>query len=248
MKSNTAAFVAGLRRFACAAARQTNLPVALGNVAFANVRAIDGKAGQDFAQRDPQRIEREIPRAPVPLGNAIEPVGEQLQIARHGRAEDQQLRLVRHLAEIEPLVDEAAVDLGQFGQPGRIDEQPVHGVQKIVARGAGQQPLLGQGLLGRRESFPPPRRAEASCDGRLQVSLRSTCRQERRLDVAPAAAGSEDVGSTSSSWAVRLPPPAHRRLHGAASRPLLVSGFAQGQQIAPCNRRRYSVGSYSPSM
>ena len=80
-----------------------HLPVAFRNTTFANVRAIDGKAGKDFAQRGPQRIEREIPRAPVPLGNAIEPVGEQLQLARHGRAEDQPLRLVRHLAEIEPL-------------------------------------------------------------------------------------------------------------------------------------------------
>ena len=130
-----------------------DLPVALGNVALANVRAVDGKAGQDFAQRDPQRVEREIARAPVPLGNAIEPVGEQLQVARHGRAEDQQLRLVGHLAEIEPLVDEAAVDIGQFGQPGRIDEQPVDGVQEIVARRAGQQPLFGQGLLGAEDLF-----------------------------------------------------------------------------------------------
>ena len=101
-----------------------DLPVALQNVAFANVRAIDGKAGEDLAEGGPQRIEREVPRAPVPLGNAIEPVGQQLQLARHGRAEDQQLRLLRHLAEIEPLVDEAAIDVGQFGQPGRIDEQP----------------------------------------------------------------------------------------------------------------------------
>ena len=164
-----------------------DLPVALRNVTLANVRAIDGKAGQDFAQRDPQRVEREIPRAPVPLGNAIEPVGEQLQIARHGRAEDQQLRLVGHLAEIEPLVDEAAVDLGQLGQPGRIDEQPAHGVQKIVARGAGQQPLFGQGLLGAEDLFHHHVERKRCAVGAGHCGH---LRQERRLDVAPRRRGS----------------------------------------------------------
>ncbi len=101
------------------------MPVARRDEALANVRAVDGKAGQDLAQRDAERVEREIPRAAVPLGNAVEPMGQELQIARHRRVEDQQLRLPGDLAEVEPLVDETAVEVGQFAQPGGIDEQSV---------------------------------------------------------------------------------------------------------------------------
>ena len=102
----------------------------LGNVAAADVRAVDRETGEDFPQGDAERVEREIARAAVPLGNAIEPVGQQLQVARHGGVQDQQLRLMGHLAEIEVFVDEAAVDRRQFAQPGRIDEQPIHRAEK----------------------------------------------------------------------------------------------------------------------
>ena len=90
---------------------------------------------------------------PMPLGDAVEPVGQQLQIAGHGRAEDEQFRLVGHLAEVGPLVGEATIDLRQFGQTGRIDKQPVHAIEKVVAGGARQQPLVGQGLFGGEDFF-----------------------------------------------------------------------------------------------
>ena len=78
------------------------------------------------------------------LRDAVEPMAEHAQLGRHGRLHDQPLRLVDDLGEGRPLADEARVDPFHSAGLLAIDEDAVQAVEKFVARGAEDRPVIGQ--------------------------------------------------------------------------------------------------------
>jgi len=75
--------------------------VALGAAvaAVANIRAVDGKAGDDLTEGLGEADQREVAGGAVLLGDAVEPMSERVQLGRHGRLHDEPLGPIDDLGE-----------------------------------------------------------------------------------------------------------------------------------------------------
>src|SRR2546428_7680859 len=68
-------------------------------IALTEVRPIDGEGGDDLAQRGGEAAEREVARAAVLLGDAVEAMAQHVQLGSHRGLHDEPLALVDHLRE-----------------------------------------------------------------------------------------------------------------------------------------------------
>ncbi len=153
-------------------------PITIRDGPVTDVRPVDGEVGQDFPQRHAERVERQVAKTAMPLGDAIQPARQHLQFAGHRHPQDKHLRFVRDFVKLPSIVDEAAVDIPQVVEPGPADEQACQTVEEVVACCAGDGPVRGQRLL----------RAEDLLDDDVQGPRhsadrrRSRRRKERRRD------------------------------------------------------------------
>jgi hypothetical protein len=75
-----------------------------------DIGAIDRKAGDDLPQRIRKSLLREVPRPAIALRNAVEPVAEHVQLARHRRIHNQVLAAINEFLEIHSLADELGIN------------------------------------------------------------------------------------------------------------------------------------------
>ena len=118
-----------------------------------DVGAIDGEAGDDFGERVPQAVEREVARSSVALGDALERVREHVQLARHRRLHDQPLAVV---ADIVERVDEAGhlrIGTTQPLQLAALDEHAVEIVEVAVPGCPSDGPASGKRFARREDLF-----------------------------------------------------------------------------------------------
>lgn len=118
-----------------------------------NIGAVDGEAGDDFAQRIAEVFEREVARPAVQFGNVVQAAGEHVQFARQRHLQDQPLAIVDQVVHRLFHSGKGLVEaLEGAGMPA-IDEDAVQVIQEAVAGGAvdGPRPQLfvsGQDLFG----------------------------------------------------------------------------------------------------
>src|SRR5262249_1499710 len=115
---------------------------------LADVRAVDGEAGDDLAQGETQAGEGEVARGAGLLRPPIELGGEHVQLARPRHAQDQRLFLIRYVGERRVVLCPLAVEARQRSLAGRIDKQSVDLVEEIVPRRAARGPVARQRLVG----------------------------------------------------------------------------------------------------
>ncbi len=112
------------------------------------VGPVDAEGGQHLDERLPQRAPGRVPQRHVGAAHPQRQLGQPVDLGRE------------HLGEHQPLGPrhDVLVGLGRAGQrlpqvgqrplAGRVDEDPEHVVEHVVAGRAGAQPLLGQLLPG----------------------------------------------------------------------------------------------------
>ncbi len=148
-------------------------------LAVVHVGAVDGKAGDDLAHRLVQAVEREVAIVPVPLREAVQPVGQHVQLAGHADAQDELLAAIGDLAEGHAQAGEALVHLVHRALVALIDEQAVQHHEEVVAARALHRPLR-QRSRRRRESSRPRRRADGrACSTSGRTSRARACRRSR---------------------------------------------------------------------
>ena len=67
--------------------------------AVANIRAVDGKAGDDLTEGLGEAGQREVAGGTVLLGDEVEPMSERVQLGCHGRFHDEPLGPIDDLGE-----------------------------------------------------------------------------------------------------------------------------------------------------
>ncbi len=92
-------------------------------------------------------IQRVIAGVQIRLSQAVQPVAQHPQFRGQQLSHHQVLAPIGQLGKIHALADEARVRLGQSRFAGGIHEQAVDEARELVARGAGDAPVLRQRLV-----------------------------------------------------------------------------------------------------
>ena len=142
-----------MRRRARTIARSTEARSSAIQPLLVDVGAVDGKTGDHLGDRIAQAVEREIARAPVALADAVEHVGQDIQLAGHRGVHDQPLGVVEEIVEGAGLAGRPAVDLAHAPGVGVGDEHPVYLIEEVVAGGAVDRPVRGQPFAARQDLF-----------------------------------------------------------------------------------------------
>lgn len=100
---------------------------------LAYVAAINRKAGDDFAERVLQAVEREIARESALFRNAIQPARQHMQLAGHRHAQNELLALVDQVGEVRRFAREAFVKPAHPRFVGAFDKNAVELIEKSVA-------------------------------------------------------------------------------------------------------------------
>ena len=160
---------------------------------LAHVGAVDGKGGDDLAQRARQARQREVAEEAVSLGDAVQVMAELVDLARHRDLHDEALGGIGLIGHARVRSREAPVDRRHAPRGAAIDEEPVDRAQEVVARRARHDPPLGQGLAGHEDLLggdpERPRRRRR----RVRRDLGAVVRGER-LEVARAEVRHEAAG------------------------------------------------------
>ena len=133
-----------------------HLPPVLGvhvGVIAGNVGAINRKRRQHFSQCIAQAFQRKIARPAMLLGNVIQPAGEHVQLAGHGHLQDEPLAVAHQIVERSGPAGEAAIELLEGPLFRVIHEEPIHQVQKTIARGAFHRPFHAQRFVAAQDLF-----------------------------------------------------------------------------------------------
>src|SRR5690606_14612135 len=101
-----------------------------------DVGAINGKACHDHPEGLPQRGEGEVAGPGVPLADAVEHVGQHLELGGELMVDGLALGLEEALVEVEALARLASVERPERGLCVRVDEQPGDLAEKVVTGGA----------------------------------------------------------------------------------------------------------------
>src|SRR5262245_32059673 len=83
----------------------------------------------------------------IALGQAVELISEDIELAREGHLHNQFFAVVDQLGKIDTGTSEAAVGIGEAFLVLLLDEDPVEGIEKIVASGAIHWPVLRKALV-----------------------------------------------------------------------------------------------------
>jgi hypothetical protein len=144
-----------------AADRRLHVPaVQIARALLADVRPVDGEAGDDFTQGIAQGIEGEVAGGPALLGELVELMREHVELARERRVENQHLLLVRHLGERQILAGDGPVERGERLDLPAVDEEAVDLVEELVPARPVHRPRLderltrGEDLLRHDEGHP----------------------------------------------------------------------------------------------
>ena len=120
-------------------------PIGRARAGGVDVRAINRKARDHFPQCIPQGVEGKVARAPRLLGQAVELMGQHVQLARQRHLHDQQLLAVDQVGKARTLAGKVVVDPADGVDVVAIHEQAADLVQEVVAAGAVNRPGLDEG-------------------------------------------------------------------------------------------------------
>ena len=132
------------RRVAPARARHGGLEqphVLLGVPGGTDVSAVHREAGHDLDQHVVEAVEGEVAPASIALGDPVERVGEQVDLAGESALHHRALALVGDLVEVGRPAGEPGVDAVEGASARRIHEQPVQQIEEFITGGAVQRPL-----------------------------------------------------------------------------------------------------------
>ncbi len=179
-------------------------PILRRGLALADVRAIDGEVRHDGLQRIAQALHRVVARAPVPFGDALERVGEDVQLTRQQRLDHRVLGRQHHVPERPPIADEVAIEQVPGALAGGIDEETVDQAREIVPRRAGNLPVRSQRLVMRENLLDHDVESPPS----VRIAMRGV-RPCERLQLAAVAPGIEQAVDVVESDALHAAFPDH---------------------------------------
>ena len=119
MKRNTRRLSSGLRAVARRTATSMVAAVGVADAVVGDVRAVDGEGGDHGPQRLPEGVEGEVARPAALLRQAVELVGQHVQLAGQRDLHDQQLLAVDQLGEPRVVLDLVGVQ--------RVKSRPASG-------------------------------------------------------------------------------------------------------------------------
>ncbi len=118
-----------------------------------DVGAVDGEAGGEFSDGEPDVGAGGVALVAVGLADIDEDAGEAIDVGAEGLLGDINLLVVRDGREGGGLRGEAGVDIGELLQAARDDEEAVGLVEEVVTAGAFDGPLLTEKLTGGEDLF-----------------------------------------------------------------------------------------------
>src|SRR5258705_440175 len=136
-----------------------------------HVGAIDREARERGAQRLVQLVPRIVAIASPPLADLKEERGQPVQVAAHRLAHHLVLLGARHLGPVGRFTGELGVELGQRLLALRVDEEPGHAVQEVVAGGAVDRPGVAQRLARLEDLLDGDPRLRPGLAQPIQVGL-----------------------------------------------------------------------------
>src|SRR5262245_33565779 len=81
------------------------------------------------------------------LRDTVKPTGEDMQLGRHGRIEDEVLTLVGDVAEPKRVTGHARIQGVELALGRGIDEQPVYQIEELVSRRSVHCPIRTEPLI-----------------------------------------------------------------------------------------------------
>ena len=112
-----------------------------------HIGAVDREGGQHLAQPVAQLPPGVVPVPAVALGDRRQQVGQPVDLGGQLLAHDLELGLADEVGVLRRHTGELPVQRRELGQVVAGDEEPVDPVQELVARGAGDRPVLGKLLV-----------------------------------------------------------------------------------------------------
>ncbi len=147
-----------------------------------DVRAVHGERGDDLTDGVAKAVEREVPRAPIALRDAVRAMGEHGELARERRLHHQPLTNGEEDRQRCGAAREALVERAKALAVAAVDEEAVQLVQEVVARGAGDRPPFGERFSVAEDLLDHDPRAAGL--GREALEIRA--RVEEPVDVVEA--------------------------------------------------------------
>ena len=118
-----------------------------------NVGSVDGKAGNDFSQRVPQTLQREIAGTAMLLGNPVQAARQHVELAGHRDLHDQALALVDEIrVALRPSRKLPVKPLEETGL-GCVNEHSVEQIEEAVASGAFDGPARAKFFVADQNLF-----------------------------------------------------------------------------------------------
>ena len=177
-----------------------------------DVRAINGEAGDHFAQRVSERIESKVARAPRLLSQSVELMRQHVQLARQRHLHDQQLLAIDKFGERHGVRNKFAVEPADPLDLAAIHEQAVDLVEEVVAAGAVDRPGWNELLTRAQDLFDDDveRRVDAtlapagaSAAARRSRMCRSTSFQSTASSSPSASKACRARARIAWSWSLR---------------------------------------------
>ena len=117
------------------------------------ISSINGKAGDGFAHRARERLEREIAIPAVLLGQTIEHVAQNIDIVGQGEFHHLQFLCIQQMPKRHRVADETMEGFCNLRFGRGIDQQLRHLIRKIVASRSMHEPVLPQRFRGGENFF-----------------------------------------------------------------------------------------------
>src|SRR3984957_17000043 len=121
--------------------------------AFSKVCSVHGKISYNFAQGVAEAIQSEVAGIAVRQCDTAQHAGQNLQLTGERTAHDSLLGFVDDLAKVESAAQESTIGAPHFGRGGRVDEETVEQIGKVVTCSPMHGPIRRQRLIAGQNLF-----------------------------------------------------------------------------------------------